>query len=96
MGLAKSSYYQSRKTTQARLRDEDLAQKIARIQQKHFYTIGRRRMGSLLKKEFHVNVGQSRLQRTMSRYGLGTHIPQVKKTKSQTESIFQSCYLSIC
>ncbi len=89
MGLAKSSYYQSRKTTQARLRDEDLAQKIARIQQKHFYTIGRRRMGSLLKKEFHVNVGQSRLQRIMSRYGLSAHIRQVKKAKPRAGRAYQ-------
>ena len=89
MQLAKSSYYQAQKTTPAKMRDEELAEAIAKLQQRHYFTIGRRRMGSLVKKELGVDVGISRLQRIMSRYQLTARIRQVRKAKPQAGRAYQ-------
>lgn len=81
MGVPRSSFYAAKKPSEAKLRDRDLADHIAQIQQKYFFTIGRRRMGTLLKKLHGIDVGTTRLQRVMSLYGLTAKIRQVRKAK---------------
>lgn len=89
MGVARSSYYFQKKATQKKLQDDDLAEKIAHIQQSFFFTIGRRRMPSLLKKEFDIDVGESQTQRIMSTYRLSARIRQVRKVKPYAGKAYQ-------
>ena len=81
MGLPRSTFYASLKTTPAQRRKEDLAQKIAQIQNDYFFTIGRRRMGTVLHNRFGIDVCETTLQRVMSRHGLTARIHQVRKAK---------------
>lgn len=89
LGIARSSYYQGQKPSPAQLRDEELADKIAEIQKKYFYTIGRRRMGALLQREYGLHVGEARLQRVMSRYGVSALTRQVRKAKPHAGKAYQ-------
>ena len=81
MELPRSTFYAASTPTPKRLKDEELARKIAEIQQEFFFTIGRRRMGALLHKRFGLKVCETTLQRVMSRYGLSARIRQVRKAK---------------
>ena len=48
MGVARSSFYHKQKISIREIRDNQLAQWIKLIEDKFFYTIGRRRMGALI------------------------------------------------
>lgn len=81
MNIARSTFYEARKVSPAKQKDRELADAVAQIQQRCFFTIGRRRMGTLLRKQFGMSVGETRLQRVMSRYGLTARIRQVRRAK---------------
>lgn len=83
MKLPRSTFYASRKVTQKQSRDEDLVEKISQIQQEYFFTIGRRRMGALLRRRFGLDVCETALQRLMSRNNLCARIRQIRKVKPQ-------------
>lgn len=83
MELPRSTFYASQKVTPKQIRDEDLVEKISKIQQEYFFTIGRRRMGALLRRRFGINVCETTLQRLMSRNNLCARIRQIRKAKPQ-------------
>lgn len=81
MKLARSSFYSSQKPSKVENREQELVQTIRKIQTEHFYTIGRRRMGTLVQRYAGCSVGESRLQRLMSKYGLRAKIRQIRQCK---------------
>ena len=81
MGIARSSFYFQKKLSDKRLKDQRLSEKIEQIQKQYFFTIGRRRMGSLLKRSFGLEVGESQIQRLMRAYHLSARIRQIQKVK---------------
>ncbi len=89
MGLARSSFYHQRKVSQKKLQDADLSEKIAHIQNTFFFTIGRRRMSPLLKKEFGIDVGESQIQRIMKTYRLSARIRRIRKVKPYAGKAYQ-------
>lgn len=58
-----------------------MADAATQIQQRCFFTIGRSRIGTLLRKQFGTSVGETRLKHVMSRYGLTARIRQVRRAK---------------
>lgn len=72
MGLSRSTFYASQKTTPAQIKTDELAEKISEVQSSCFFTIGRRRMGAVLHKRYGIEVCETTLQRIMSRR---THPP---------------------
>ena len=70
MGLSRSTFYASQKTTPAQIKTDELAEKISEVQNSCFFTIGRRRMGAVLHKRYGIEVCETALQRVMSRRGL--------------------------
>ena len=66
MGVPRSSFYHKKKPSVREIGDQQLAQWIESIEQKFFFTIGRRRMGTLIKREFGQEVSEGRIQRVMS------------------------------
>ena len=83
MGLSRSTFYASQKTTPAQIKTDELAEKISEVQNSCFFTIGRRRMGAVLHKRYGIEVCETALQRVMSRRGLTARIRQVRKTTRQ-------------
>lgn len=81
MGLSRSTFYASQKTTPAQIKTDELAEKISEVQNSCFFTIGRRRMGAVLHKRYGIEVCETALQRVMSRRGLTARIRQVRKAK---------------
>ena len=81
MGLSRSTFYASQKTTPAQIKTDELAEKISEVQSSCFFTIGRRRMGAVLHKRYGIEVCETALQRVMSRRGLTARIRQVRKAK---------------
>ena len=81
MGLSRSTFYASQKTTPAQIKTDELAEKISEVQSSCFFTIGRRRMGAVLHKRYGIEVCETTLQRIMSRRGLTARIRQVRKAK---------------
>ena len=81
MGLSRSTFYASQKTTPAQIKTDELAEKISEVQNSCFFTIGRRRMGAVLHKRYGIEVCETTLQRVMSRRGLTARIRQVRKAK---------------
>lgn len=81
MGLSRSTFYASQKTTPAQIKTDELAEKISEVQSSCFFTIGRRRMGAVLHKRYGIEVCETTLQRVMSRRGLIARIRQVRKAK---------------
>lgn len=81
MGLSRSTFYASQKTTPAQIKTDELAEKISEVQSSCFFTIGRRRMGAVLHKRYGIEVCETTLQRVMSRRGLTARIRQVRKAK---------------
>lgn len=81
MGIARSSFYFQKKLSDKRLKDQRLSEKIEQIQKQYFFTIGRRPMGSLLKRSFGLEVGESQIQRLMRAYHLSAWIRQIQKVK---------------
>ena len=81
MGLSRSTFYASQKTTPAQIKTDELAEKISEVQNSCFFTIGRRRMGAVLHKRYSIEVCETALQRVMSRRGLTARIRQVRKAK---------------
>ena len=79
MGLSRSTFYASQKTTPAQIKTDELAEKISEVQNSCFFTIGRRRMGAVLHKRYGIEVCETTLQRIMSRRGLTARIRQVRK-----------------
>ena len=77
MGLSRSTFYASQKTTPAQIKTDELAEKISEVQSSCFFTIGRRRMGAVLHKRYGIEVCETTLQRVMSRRGLTARIRQV-------------------
>jgi len=71
----------AQETTPKQLREEVLVKQIAEIQNEYFFTIGRRRMGTLLKRRFGISVCETTLQRVMSRHCLTARIRQTRKAK---------------
>ena len=57
---------------------------IEEIQQKYAFTIGRRRMTSLLQKRFGVTVGECQAARVMRKFGLLAKIRQIRKARMTT------------
>ena len=76
MGLSRSTFYASQKTTPAQIKTDELAEKISEVQSSCFFTIGRRRMGAVLHKRYGIEVCETTLQRVMSRRGLTARIRQ--------------------
>lgn len=83
MKLSRSTFYASQKTTLKQSKGVDLVEKITAIQNDFFFTIGRRRMGTLLQRRFGISVCETTLQRVMSRHSLSARIRQVRKAKPQ-------------
>ena len=83
MGIAQSTFYAARKPTDRQIEEDRLAEKIAQIQSEFFFTIGRRRMGSLLKRRCGIDACETTLQRVMAKHGLSARIRQVRKGKPQ-------------
>ena len=83
MKLSRSTFYASQKTTLKQSKDVDFVEKITAIQNDFFFTIGRRRMGTLLQRRFGISVCETTLQRVMSRHSLSARIRQVRKAKPQ-------------
>ena len=81
MGLSRSIFYASQKTTPAQIKTDELAEKISEVQNSCFFTIGRRRMGAVLHKRYGTDVCETLPQRVMSRRGLTARIRQVRKAK---------------
>ncbi|WP_303273715.1 IS3 family transposase [Sutterella wadsworthensis] len=81
MGLSRSTFYASQKTTPAQIKTDELAEKISEVRSSCFFTIGRRRMGAVLHKRYGIEVCETALQRVMSRRGLTARIRQVRKAK---------------
>ena len=81
MGLSRSTFYASQKTTPAQIKTDELAEKISEVRSSCFFTIGRRRMGAVLHKRYGIEVCETTLQRVMSRRGLIARIRQVRKAK---------------
>ena len=65
MGLSRSTFYASQKTTPAQIKTDELAEKISEVQSSCFFTIGRRRMGAVLHKRYGIEVCETALQRVM-------------------------------
>ena len=83
MSLPRSTFYASKKTTGKQAKDAELVRQITEIQNKYFYTIGRRRMGSLLKRRFGTEACETTLQRVMNRHHLGALIRRTRKARPQ-------------
>ena len=83
MGLSRSTFYASQKTTPAQIKTDELAEKISEVRSSSFFTIGRRRMGAVLHKRYGIEVCETALQRVMSRRGLTARIRQVRKATRQ-------------
>ena len=83
MGLSRSTFYASQKTTPAQIKTDELAEKISEVRSSCFFTIGRRRMGAVLHKRYGIEVCETALQRVMSRRGLTARIRQVRKATRQ-------------
>ena len=83
MGLSRSTFYASQKTTPAQIKTDELAEKISEVQSSCFFTIGRRRMGAVLHKRYGIEVCETTLQRVMSRRGLTARIRQARKATRQ-------------
>lgn len=81
MGVARSSFYHKQKPSVRDTRDKQLAQWIESIEQKFFFTVGRRRMGTLIKREFGQDVSEGRIQRVMKKYHLGAQIRRIRTAK---------------
>lgn len=81
MRIPRSTFYAAQETTPKQLREEVLVKQIAEIQNEYFFTIGRRRMGTLLKRRFGIGVCETTLQRVMSRHCLTAQIRQTRKAK---------------
>ena len=81
MEIPRSTFYATQETTPKQVKDEALVKQIKEIQNEYFFTIGRRRMGTLLKRRFGITVCETTLQRLMSRHGLTARIRQVRKAK---------------
>ena len=81
MRIPRSTFYAAQETTPKQLREEVLVKQIAEIQNEYFFTIGRRRMGTLLKRRFGISVCETTLQRVMSRHCLTAQIRQTRKAK---------------
>lgn len=79
--LARSSFYQAQQPTAAQQSEQALAEKIAVIQKQYFFTIGRRRMGTLLQRKYALTASETKLQRIMNKYQLGAKIRQVRQVK---------------
>ena len=79
IGIPKSTYYKAKEPTPAKRKDEQIVREIEKIQEKFFYTIGRRRMGVLLEKYSGIKLCETALQRIMSKYGLSARIRQNRK-----------------
>lgn len=56
MRIPRSTFYATQETTPKQLREEALVKQIAEIQNEYFFTIGRRRMGTLLNRRFGISV----------------------------------------
>ena len=89
MGIARSSFYSQQKPTLKKLKDTELSKKIEQIQKAYFFTIGRRRMGTLLQKEFGIDVGEGQIHRVMKTHHLSAQIRQMKKTKPHAGKAYQ-------
>ena len=81
MWIPRSMFYAAQETTPKQLREEVLVKQIAEIQKEYFFTIGRRRMGTLLKRRFGISVCETTIQRVMSRHCLTARIRQTRKAK---------------
>lgn len=79
MAIARSSFYASRKETAKQVKDRELVEKIAAIQNEYAYTIGRRRMGTLLQQRYGIKPCETTLQRLVSANGLGARIRRARK-----------------
>lgn len=89
MGIARSSFYSQQKPTLKKVKDTELSKKIEQIQKAYFFTIGRRRMGTLLQKEFGIDVGEGQIHRVMKTHHLSAQIRQMKKTKPHAGKAYQ-------
>ena len=81
--ISRSSYYNAQKETEKVLADEELILQIEEIQQKYAFTIGRRRMTSLLQRRFGVTVGECQTA-VMRKFGLLAKIRQIRKARMTT------------
>ena len=90
MGVARSSFYHKQKPSVRDTRDKQLAQWIESIEQKFFFTVGRRRMGTLIKREFGQDVSEGRIQRVMKKYHLGAQIRRIRTPKPHAGKAYQS------
>lgn len=90
MGVARSSFYHKQKSSIREIRDNQLAQWIKLIEDKFFYTIGRRRMGALIKREFGQEVSEGRIQRVMNKYHLGARIRRIRTAKPHAGKAYQA------
>mgnify|MGYP000534495169 CR=1 FL=1 len=50
MGLSRSTFYASQKTTPAQIKTDELAEKISEVQSSCFFTIGRRRLTARIRQ----------------------------------------------
>ena len=89
MAIARSSFYSQQKPTLKKVKDTELSKKIEQIQKAYFFTIGRRRMGTLLQKEFGIDVGEGQIHRVMKTHHLSAQIRQIKKTKPHAGKAYQ-------
>lgn len=74
-----SSYYQSQCKTENTQSDEYKAKFIEEIQIANFYTLGRRRIGVVLKAKTGLQLGEKQLGRLMKRYGLNAQIRRTRR-----------------
>lgn len=90
MGVPRSSFYHKKKPSVREIADQQLAQWIESIEQKFFFTIGRCRMGTLIKREFGQEVSEGRIQRVMSKYNLGARIRRIRTAKPHAGKAYQN------
>lgn len=77
MQIPRSTFYATQEATPRQLKEKQ----IEAIQNEYFFTIGRRRMGTILKRRFGISVCETTLQRVMSLHGLTARIRQTRKAK---------------
>lgn len=90
VGIPRSTFYASQKQTEAQQREAKLAQTVEGIQIKHYFTIGRRRMGKLVAEELGFEPCECTLQRVMKEYGLNAQIRRVRKVKPHAGKAYQA------
>ena len=62
MQIPRSTFYATQEATPRQLKEDALAEQIEAIQNEYFFTIGRRRMGTLLKRRFGISVCETTLE----------------------------------